>query len=430
MSPDSNGFQSSEIGMFPSDWDIKSIAAIAEKPQYGYTTSATDIDTGIKFLRITDISDSGVLWSNVPFAEIPKSKVKSFLLQPGDIVFARTGATTGKSYIISECPKAIFASYLIRLRVMAGTDSHFVYYYFNSNSYWAQISQSKSGAAQPGVNSTKLQNLLVPLPPLSEQRRIAALLNAIQDAIAAQEDVIAAARQFKRSLMQRLFTYGPGRAPAETKETEIGEIPAHWVVVNIADVVHDTQYGLNERADRTGTYPVLRMNNLVEGKVDASDLKYVELDDSELSRYRLNVGDILFNRTNSFELVGKTSLFDLSGIFTFASYLVRLVANRSRILPEYLNIVLNYEATQARMKYLATRGVSQSNISPTKLKTLAIPLPLISEQQEIASDLQAIDTKIAAEEDRKTALEALFKSMLHQLMTGQIRLLADEGLPV
>ena len=97
MSPDSIGFQGSEIGMFPVDWDIKPIAAIAEKPQYGYTTSATDIDTGIKFLRITDISDSGVLWSNVPFAEISKSKVKLFLLQPGDIVFARTGATTGKS---------------------------------------------------------------------------------------------------------------------------------------------------------------------------------------------------------------------------------------------------------------------------------------------------------------------------------------------
>ncbi len=73
--------------------------------------------------------------------------------------------------------------------------------------------------------------MLIPLPPLDEQRRIAAVLTAIQDAIAAQEDVIAAARAFKRSLMHRLFTYGPGRVPAETKETEIGEIPSHWEVV-------------------------------------------------------------------------------------------------------------------------------------------------------------------------------------------------------
>ncbi|MFN8469470.1 MAG: restriction endonuclease subunit S [Caldilineaceae bacterium] len=280
------------------------------------------------------------------------------------------------------------------------------------------------------VGKQDFLSISIPVPPLPEQRRISAVLNTIQDAIAAQEDVIAAAKEFKRSLMHRLFTVGPGREPAPTKETEIGEIPAHWEVAPLSEAISETQYGLNSRAELAGTYPVLRMNNLVAGKIDISDLKYVELEPDELSRYRLNRDDILFNRTNSYELVGKTALFDQKDIYTFASYLVRVVAKTSKAVPAYLNSVLNAEHTQQRLKRLATRGASQSNISPTKLKTLLVALPPVPEQEQMTEMLDAADSKIAAEEDRLTALQALFKSMLHQLMTGQIRLLSDEGLPL
>jgi type I restriction enzyme S subunit len=141
-------------------------------------------------------------------------------------------------------------------------------------------------------------------------------------------------------------------------------------------------------------------------------------------------GDILFNRTNSLELVGKTSLFDVEGDFVFASYLIRVETDISSLLPEYLNYYLNLEGTQIRLKALATRGVSQSNISATKLKAFGVPLPSLFEQEEIASLLADTDLKLAAEEDRRAALSDVFTSTLHQLMTGQIRLLSDEGIPL
>jgi type I restriction enzyme S subunit len=173
------------------------------------------------------------------------------------------------------------------------------------------------------------------------------------------------------------------------------------------------------------------MNNLSEGKVTINDLKYVDLDSESLARYKLKIGDILFNRTNSYELVGKTSLFELEGDFVFASYLVRVETKRDNLLPAFLAYYMNSEEVQGRLRQLATRGVSQSNISPTKLKTLMIASPpSTSEQDDIVAMLRNVDDKLATEEDRKTALQDFFKTMLHQLMTGQIRLLSDEGLPL
>jgi type I restriction enzyme S subunit len=163
------------------------------------------------------------------------------------------------------------------------------------------------------------------------------------------------------------------------------------------------------------------MNNLSDGRVDISDLKYIDLNDDELAKFRVNKGDILFNRTNSFELVGKTSIFDLDGDYIFASYLVRVVADRDRLLPEYLNYYLNTQRTQSRLKQLATRGVSQSNINATKLKGFEIHLPPLLEQREIARILTTVDAKIAAEEARRDALDDLFHTLLHHLMTAKVR---------
>jgi len=123
--------------------------------------------------------------------------------------------------------------------------------------------------------------------------------------------------------------------------------------------------------------------------------------------------------------VGKTALFDLDGTFVFASYLIRLKPDTQFIIPEFLNFYMNWEKSQQCLKYLASRGVSQSNINATKLKGLSIPLPPLPEQHEIARILQILNRKIEAEEQRKAALEALFQTLLHDLMTARRRLLAE-----
>ncbi len=205
------------------------------------------------------------------------------------------------------------------------------------------------------------------------------------------------------------------------KETEIGLIPEKWDIAEVEKVIRGTQYGLSLRGNQQGRYPILRMNNLIDGQVDTSHLQYVDLDEDNFRKFQLNKGDILFNRTNSFELVGKTALFDLGGDFVFASYLIRVVPDIIQLVSEYLNYYFDWNTTQIRLKVLASRGVSQSNINATKLRDFLIPLPPLLIQQKIAEILSVVDKKIKAEENKKKALEELFKSLLNNLMTAKIR---------
>ena len=159
-------------------WTIKSVSELCEKPQYGYTASAMTEQIGPHLLRITDIQDGLVNWGTVPYCDCPNPQ--KYLLQKGDILFARTGATTGKSFLIDECPTAVFASYLIRLRINKLVIPQYLYAFFQSPDYWSQVSANTSGSAQPNCNATKLASVKVPIPPLEEQCHIVSHLENFQ----------------------------------------------------------------------------------------------------------------------------------------------------------------------------------------------------------------------------------------------------------
>ena len=162
-------------------WELKTMNELSDNVQYGYTASAKKTGNA-KLLRITDIQDGDVEWDSVPSCEI--DNVEKYKLESGDIVFARTGATVGKSYLITNPPKnAIFASYLIRLQPGKNVVSDYTYYFFQSPEYWSQITEKQAGGAQPNVNGTKLKNLVMPTPPLPEQRKIVARLDSISEKV-------------------------------------------------------------------------------------------------------------------------------------------------------------------------------------------------------------------------------------------------------
>jgi len=163
-------------------WEDVKVGDVCEKPQYGYTESAKLEAVGPKFLRITDIQNGNVDWKNVPYCFC--NDIEKYQLKNGDIVFARTGATVGKSYLIKDSPKnAIFASYLIRLRATEKILPDFLYYFFQSPDYWRQITQGQVGGAQPNVNGTKLAKIKFPLPPLPEQNKIVKYLDSLSEKV-------------------------------------------------------------------------------------------------------------------------------------------------------------------------------------------------------------------------------------------------------
>ena len=199
-------FKKTEIGEIPVDWRVVQVKDVCEKPEYGFTASAVEKPIGPKFLRITDIQDGRVVWDNVPYCKCPDSLKERYIIRSGYILFAKTGATTGKSYLIKDCPEAVFASHLIRVVVKEQINSHFLYLVFNSFIYWKQITQQMGGSAQGGVNASSLANIKIPLPSILEQKKIAEILSTVDEAIEKNEEIIEKTKELKNGLMQSLLT--------------------------------------------------------------------------------------------------------------------------------------------------------------------------------------------------------------------------------
>lgn len=166
----------------PRGWVVKNVQDISKKPQYGYTESANTEPIGPRFLRITDIQNGEVNWDTVPFCEITEQDLRKYQLQEGDIVFARSGATTGKTFLVKHPPMAVFASYLIRIQIRQDATPEYVYWFFQSPYYWRQI--ITRGGAQPNMNAQLLKKVKIPIPLLqSTQDEVVAQIEAIQSEI-------------------------------------------------------------------------------------------------------------------------------------------------------------------------------------------------------------------------------------------------------
>ena len=163
----------------PDGWLWTRLGCISSAIQYGLSNSAEQSGTH-RLLRITDIQDGKVNWATVPFTTV--ADPETYLLTKGDIVFARTGATVGKSFLINETPyPSVYASYLIRIRLIDKILPEYIYQFFNSQCYWDQITDNSVGVGQPNCNGTSLKKLLVPLPSINEQSRIVPSASSVMD---------------------------------------------------------------------------------------------------------------------------------------------------------------------------------------------------------------------------------------------------------
>ena len=167
----------------PDGWEWSRMSSLSNVIHYGYTASAS-VTGNARLLRITDIQNGRVNWKDVPFCSIEEDKIPNYRLDKDDIVIARTGGTVGKSFLIPEVSiSAVFASYLIRIKLVKGLEMSYIAAYLDSPCYWQQLIDATSGTGQPNVNGQSLSRLLVPIPPVPEQIRIAGFVNRIKPLI-------------------------------------------------------------------------------------------------------------------------------------------------------------------------------------------------------------------------------------------------------
>ncbi|MEW8061494.1 MAG: restriction endonuclease subunit S [Candidatus Thiodiazotropha sp.] len=200
------------------------------------------------------------------------------------------------------------------------------------------------------------------------------------------------------------------------------DLPIDWQLIPIGDALIDSQYGTNAPSVPNGDIDLIGMKDIASGIVCTKNLVRTKLNNQEREKYLLHKGDILINRTNSYDLVGKVGLYDSAQPAVFASYLVRLVVNRNVVNPDYLNYWLNGYIAQKTIKRIATRAISQANINPTEFKKHCfVPLPPLDEQQRIAEVLNAFGKAIELIGHLIDAKQKQRKGFMQQLLSSKRR---------
>ena len=197
----------------------------------------------------------------------------------------------------------------------------------------------------------------------------------------------------------------------------LSKAPAGWRICNLGAVIENTQYGTSNASGEDGEIPVIGMKNIQDGRVTLNNLEKTHLSETEYQSLLLRRGDILINRTNSYELVGKTGIYDSDVPAVFASYLVRLKPDLNQVNPKYLNYWLNSPQIKKVIKKIATKAISQANINPTELqKFCPLLLPPLSHQDKIVSLLQEIDTVTQKSERLIEVKRKNYTTSLHTLL--------------
>lgn len=377
------------------------VRGVAYKP--ADLRSASDAD-GIPLLRATNIQNERLETTDVQYVAAPRVSPRQ-MMQQWDVLIAMSSGSklaVGKLAQLVSPWSGTFGAFCGVLRPNPeSVDPAYLGFVLRTTAFRERIELMAQGTNIKNLSKEHLLGFPMSLPPLEEQRRIAQILSTIERATDAARNVTLRQRAFTDSLDNSLF------APC---------IGGEWPLHRLGEVTVQRQYGLSVRGALAGALPILRMTNLSQGLVSYENLQFIEPESADVERYMLEPGDILFNRTNSPELVGRAGIVERAVPSVFASYLIRLVCDSSVVIPEFLNAYLNWEPTQVRLRGMATRGVSQANISASTLATLDVPTPPLNVQGSIVRAWRASRHCVDAALSETRALWGVFDAALSQLI--------------
>ena len=334
----------------------------------------------------------------------------------GDVLLVRVNGSpdlVGSICVVDRPPPRLMLSDLVmRLvpspRVM---DSAFLGVVLSARPVRRQlVTKFRGTSGQFQLPQSELKSVLIPCPPMSDQRRIVEVLAGLAELERGIEVSITKLRNVRRGALLASME------PVASSRPSTG-----WARVPLKKSVPSVEYGISEALGRDARgVPVLRMNNIQSARIDMDDLRYCPV--PVPLKLFLRRGDVLFNRTNSMEHIGKAAMWrDELQSATFASYLVRLIPDLQRVTPEYLVEWLMHPLVRQRVRSISTVAVQQVNVNPTRLRELEIDLPVdLSEQRRIVATLEACDEQIGREEEELNKLRELKQGLVDDLLSGRV----------
>lgn len=376
--------------------------------------------SGIKLLNVGNILASGFVDLSKTQRRLSHEEVekhyKHFLVDEGDLVIASSGIsfdddgllrTRGAFVQRSHLPLCLNTS-TIRFKSKGNADLRYLRFWLDSHEFRSQITRLVTGSAQQNFGPSHLKEAHITLPPLSEQQRIAEQLGKAHRLAGTRRYALELSNNFLAAVFLELFG-----DPATN--------PKGWEKSLINDVLVFSQYGTSDKSNSQHRgYPVLGMGNIsADGRIDLSSVSHVALTKGEFKKLKLEAGDIIFNRTNSTDLVGKTSYWNRNIDAVLASYLVRLKL-KPQLTPEFFSALLNTRYFKRLFQQRCRKAVGQSNISPTLLREFAVYVPPLSRQQEFAGLVRRFESLRAQLGEAQRQAEHLFQTLLHTAFASDV----------
>ena len=351
-----------------------------------------------------------------------------FLLKKGDLVFARTGATVGKSYLIkSDIPDAVYASYLIKVRAISDNTIKYLSLFFKSPHYWSQITEFSAGIGQPNVNGSKLKDLIIPFAPLAEQHQIAQRLDELLaqvDTIKARLDAIPAIlKRFRQSVLSAAVS---GKLTEEWRSNNNYTDP--WLELKVKNIVTKVEAGKSlkciETPPQNDEYGIIKISAVTWGIFDENESKTLPNRNLFIEDRRVNAGDFLISRANTIELLGNPVIVEkVTKNLMLSDKVLRLVMDDKN--KRWLSLFLRSSVGRYEIESRSTGNqLSMRNIGQSSLLDIDLPKPSDKEQEEI---VRRVDQFFAFADqieqrvnDAKARVDKLTQSILAKAFRGEL----------
>lgn len=352
-----------------------------------------------KWISIADIGQANKYIADTKEAITQEAVQKTGIkLVPKDTVIMSFKLSLGKVAITSKNMYTNEAIMAFHNKGIYSVDIDYLYYLLRWFPWELNTNKAVMGAT---LNKATLSNIKIPLPPLDEQKRIAKNLDLASEIVKGYKEQLAELDKLVQSMFYEMF--------GDPVTNEKG-----WKIGTIRDVVREVKYGTSRPATKGGKYTYLRMNNITSnGHLDLSNLKQIDIPDNELEKYMVTYGDVLFNRTNSKELVGKTCVYNLQTQMIIAGYIIRVRVNE-KMIPEFLSAILNSKYGKNTLYGMCKSIIGQANINAQELQSIKIYVPPLPLQTRFASIVTEIEAQKAQIQQALTEAETLFNSLMQE----------------
>lgn len=375
-------------------------------------------DADLKYVGLEHMQKDGGI---IAYDSADGVKSLKNVFHPGQILYGKLRPYLNKHDIATF--DGVCSTDILVFNAISVTIPKFINFFLDQDTFIAYAVSNSKGINLPRVSESVVLDAKCPLPPFAEQQRIVdrieSLFAKLDEAKQKAQDALDSFETRKAAILHKAFT---GELTAQWRK-EHGVGMESWENISVSELCHSLKYGTAKKSSSEGKVVVIRMGNLQDGEINWDDLAYSN-DKEDIEKYKLIPGDVLFNRTNSPALVGKTSIYRGEYPAIYAGYLIKLDYDRSRVIGDYLNYSLNTVSAKEYCNSVKTDGVNQSNINAKKIGAYRFDMPKISEQTEI---VRILDDLLAKEQQAKEAAEKVLeqidlikKSILARAFRGEL----------